>query len=227
MGLTTSRELEEALHQAHLKAEREKVVGVGDILFNDAKVKPVFFSKKYLILSSQFVERLATTWKSIPPTSRAKISGRRNRARTAISKSTSKITLSDSLKQYLASGKAAPSTLIERNEVFQFDPQSNGFSQVYKLQCDLDKSHTSSRIQRRFLLVVISRFKKKLCTRLHGDAEQHIALTMCQLVKENYDSILKNLTRWASAGARLDQLATDLGGLGSLMLLPDDICDTT
>ena len=149
--------------------------------------------------------------------------------RKAVSKSTSKITLSDSLKQYLAFGKAAPSTLIERNEVFQFDPQSNGFAQVYKLQCDLDKSHTSSRIQRRFLLLVISRFKKKLCTRLHGDAEQHIALTICQsgLVKENGDSILKNLTRWASAGTKLDQLATDLGGLGSLMLLPGDICDTT
>jgi len=176
------------------------------------------------------VKSLAAVWRSLPSTSKTKVSGRRTRTNKAISKSKSatKITLSDNDKQYLVSWKAAPSTFFQRHEEFQFHLQEDPLAQVYNSLSALDKIDTVNRIQRRILLVVIHRLKKKVCCRFHGEAVNHIALKIFQsgLVKENHDSILRKLTSWAKAGARYDTLARNLEGLGALALLPGDIGTT-
>ncbi|KAL9101086.1 MAG: hypothetical protein Q9163_003616 [Psora crenata] len=230
MGAPVSRELESRLHEARLKvesaeAERANSLSVDGILFED----------------ENFVKRLAAAWKKLPPASKAKISGSQPRTKNARinggqprtkkaifkSKTATAISLSDYRKDCLVSWKASPSTFLQGNEV-QFGHQKTPYAQVYNLLCALEKSQTANQIQRRILVVVIHRLKKKLCVKLRRDAFHHIALKIHQsgLVRENQESILTNLNTWAKAGARYDALATDLGGLGSLTLLPDDIGPT-
>lgn len=223
------------MRDARLKVEqaeagRRDPLSVDDILFQDSEVShPINIGD--IVLQPKLVNRLAVAWRSLPSASRAKISGSRPRTRKAISKSktATAINLSKNEKDCLALWKTSRSEFLQRNDVFRFDHQKRPLAQVYNLLCALDRSHVVNQILRRILAVVIHRLGRKLCTRLHGKALHHMTLKISQsgLVEENHQSILTKLNTWANAGARYDTLAKDLGGLGALILLPDDICPST
>lgn len=84
-------------------------------------------------------------------------------------------------------------------------------------------------IKYRFVLVTFYRFTKKFQrqSRFHAHNDVLKVLVHSQLFNGLKESGLSDkLKDWKSAGARYDQIAEELRGIGSLILLPGDVSTT-
>lgn len=84
-------------------------------------------------------------------------------------------------------------------------------------------------IKYRFVLVTFYRLTKKFQRqfRFHAHDDVLKVLVHSQLFNGLEESGLSDkLKDWKRAGARYDQIAEELGGMGSLILLPEDVSTT-
>ena len=92
---------------------------------------------------------------------------------------------------------------------------------------NVEKNTIFSTIRLRFLYVSFFRLKEsiqpeeRLCTDVISLMVQTIYNS--GLVKDSKDVVAKKLVNWTDRGERYDLLAKELRGLGSLLVLPDDI----
>jgi hypothetical protein len=92
------------------------------------------------------------------------------------------------------------------------------------------------RIRARLLYVALYRKRQELYGRIReGGHRRNLnkhsrelaqAVRESGLITDSADDIRTHLATWIHRGARYDALASELGGLGTLVLLPEDISDT-
>lgn len=96
----------------------------------------------------------------------------------------------------------------------------------YMFVNDIEKNKEFSTIRLRFFYVLFFRLKQSIQPkRLCADVINLLVRIIYHsgLVKDSKDVVEKKLVTWTDRGERYELLAKDLGGLGSLLVLPDDI----
>lgn len=121
-------------------------------------------------------------------------------------------------------GHSSPSQYTSLSDQSMQDCSLAGY---YMLVDNVEKNTIFSTIRLRFLYVSFFRLKEsiqpeeRLCTDVISLMVQTIYNS--GLVKDSKDVVAKKLVNWTDRGERYDLLAKELGGLGSLLVLPDDI----
>lgn len=192
------------------------------------------FRLRNLCLQWQLVTALLAAWNGLSTELKAKICGfLRHHALKAVSESTL-ITLSESVRSCYDRWSKDISTFLETE-----NPISKAF--FVELHCEphytclfcvaLLLRHFEYRsevhaIKYRFVLITFYRltkkFQRQFCFHAHNDVLE--VLVHSQLFNGLEESgLFDKLKDWKSAKARYDQIAEELEGMSSLILLPEDV----
>lgn len=178
------------------------------------------------------MKNLATIWKArFPANSRTRISGSRSRnaAGKAVARSVSEIAVPERISSDFQRWKKNYMTFFTDSEKKEVDFSSCPLARCYIFLCEAESRGLVCKIQQRILFVLFSRLKDRFGRdRLHSDVLIKFSRIILRsgLVEGDEGVIERRLGDWACLGTRYDLLASDLGGLGSLILLPDDIGDS-
>lgn len=206
MGLGASRELEAQLHTVNSASNPF-------LIFEDPKT----------------LETLITIWKQVPYKYRSKLTQTRSKRVDRFSKSRSNttITLHPSIREEFQLWKADPSTIIRHTIAIQGHClPSHPVSSTYCLLLGLEKGIIIHRILHRFLCIKLHKLKAAFNSKsLRGNTRaEFLALVLNSGLTENQKlDVQDNIDRWTRAGKRYLAIADELDGIGSLLLLPDDI----
>ncbi|KAF7505076.1 hypothetical protein GJ744_001295 [Endocarpon pusillum] len=213
MGPAMSLHLEEGLRNARLTALNEGKDRVEDILFEN----------------DEFVGKLRAAWNDLDPKRKKKFRASPDNIKSAGLRSTTKCSLSPTALAKFLSWKEKPQTFleIERN----FPPARNPvFVRICVLLSELENDYIVNQIRRRILLLIIHGLKTKIASdnsssRLSPLQWPHFVNVAAQsgLLNGEENSVEDKLAKWAKGGSRYHILATELGGIGSVVLLPFDV----
>ena len=118
-----------------------------------------------------------------------------------------------------------PSAFFKTSQPVSRDLRHKSIDQLYVVLKDLTQNQEINQICLRFGFLLFNSWKAESCKRLGRHMKDELVRVIAQsgLVRDSSVEIKEFSAKWASAGARYSQLALELGGLGSLMLLPEDI----
>ncbi|KAF7878969.1 hypothetical protein EAF04_000171 [Stromatinia cepivora] len=206
MGLAASRELEAQLHAVNTASEPI-------LIFEDPNK----------------LKTLVAIWKEVPDKYKTNFTrGRSKRAdRLPKLRSGASITLPPSIREEYQLWKADPSTIIRHTVAIQAHSlPSHPVSSTYHLLIGLEKGITVHRILHRFLCIKLHKLKAAFNSKsLRGKTRaDFLALVLKSGLTENQKvDVQGNIDRWTKAGKRYLAIADELDGIGSLLLLPDDV----
>ncbi|KAK2757197.1 hypothetical protein FQN54_004711 [Arachnomyces sp. PD_36] len=138
------------------------------------------------------------------------------------------VSLTPTARNSLLLWKGNPSKFLEpctKTPDFSSNPL-NGYLN-FLLQLDQDKELV--KIRGRLSLIPLARLKAKFNEeRLNATSHDGFAdiITNSELITDNKDAISGRIRAWINAGGRYESLASELGGLGSLCCLPDEVGDS-
>lgn len=230
MGITTSKSVNVALSKAITTTSQANANDsrVDRVLFQDPTVRMTLRNSRLLTLW-QSAQCLQQAWTELLPPLR-KTFVVRNKRSSAKDRALKKVLVDEKIHCHsfvhihLTKWSVDPSTFLDTTEQHHRTPSSGG--QLYQLLTHLTNSVVINQICLRFCLMLFSEWKSHFCqTRLRSAKSLFIddILQSGFAVGQCRDVIEKMSAAWASSGARYAQLASDLGGKGCLMLLPDNI----
>ncbi|KAF7863806.1 hypothetical protein EAF04_006771 [Stromatinia cepivora] len=221
VGIEISRQLQTYLSEASHNACN--ATSIDDVLLGNPK----------------FLDCLDTAWKHLPEKSRTKIlnrfSNQPQRVHThrmwnkkTISKEPIKI--NKDVKAILPLWRSQPSAFLDQLSV---DPLGSPRlpSQLYLNLHRLQQTRSIESVRWRFLLVAFYELREDVNkTYFHSknyvrsEVQDEFISIICQsdMIKDTYENIKKNYVAWAKGGERYHVLIEELGGRGTLLLLPDD-----
>lgn len=153
-------------------------------------------------------------------------SSRRHRPDETTSKA--KITLSPDIEISLNAWKSAGTSFYTQMDD-RFEAYHCPLSGAYIFLTQVERRYAADRIRRRLLYVVFSSIKELFGrTRLRKTTLEKFTqiINKSGLVDASSDVVKERIGTWASRGDKYKLLACDLGGLGSLFLLPDNVGDS-
>lgn len=106
-----------------------------------------------------------------------------------------------------------------------YPPQGHSLAGYYTLVVDYEKQQDLDRIRLRLFYVSFYRLKMEIQPARQGNYDAGIFIARAILasgpVNDSFDVIQRRVRDWISLGDRFSLLARDLGGLGSLYILPN------
>lgn len=135
------------------------------------------------------------------------------------------IIINQSIKPLLKTWEQNPYTFL------QYAPanvllESDFPGRLYHTLRTLNQSQAVDPIRWRFYLLALYHSKQNLAKRVLRASSEDEFINMVvdsDLVDEPRENVKQNCTAWANAGRRYEMIATELGGKGILILLPEDI----
>lgn len=135
------------------------------------------------------------------------------------------IAIDQSVEPLLETWEAAPTTFLQAPPA---KAQLSGElpAAFYSILRDLNQSRAVDAIRWRFYLVGFYKLKQELGkSLLRSEARDAFfdRIVSSNMIDDPPDTVKKNCTTWANAGGRYEKIASELGGMGVLILLPEDI----
>ncbi|KFY26005.1 hypothetical protein V491_01498 [Pseudogymnoascus sp. VKM F-3775] len=207
MGIAASRQLEAHLHAVN-SAESP------NLLFEDDTI----------------LKALTKIWKLVPNKHKSKFTSTRPRSkrtdRLPKLRSTTSITLDPSIKEEYKHWKDDPSTILQHIATPLDSLPKHPIPNTYHQLVRLEKQNAVNLILHRFLCVRLHRLKLAFQTqKIRATTRRDFQSLILEsgLAEPEKAKVAGNLERWIRAGGRYLAIANRLGGIGALMLLPDDI----
>jgi hypothetical protein len=186
------------------------------------------YSEEWLIW--QVTASFIAFWRALPPDFKSNVyncsRGTQKRARTRLAPN---IKLSPQVEPIFNEWKVDYLQFYAQIEGAGFEPEQSPLAGAYSFLCRVETRYTMDRIRKRLLYVVFSRLKMAFHrTQLRGNILTQFARLIRQsgLIDESLEDIEERVGTWACRGDRYQLLSDDLGGLGALILLPQDIGDS-
>lgn len=161
---------------------------------------------------------------------------RQNAAERAAAKPASKIVIPAVVKDIQANQAAALEererqqstykSILQNGYLQQQSTKYYSLAECYMLMDKMKKENDIGPIRLRFHYLLFYRLKERIQPKgIWKDAISFMVdvIRVTGLVKDTEEEIRRRLMFWSDRGKRYDLLAKDLGGLGSLLVLPDDI----
>ncbi|EQL29686.1 hypothetical protein BDFG_07739 [Blastomyces dermatitidis ATCC 26199] len=211
MGVAASRILAEHLTTACSEASRDGKDRIDSVLSNPAVVKC-----------------LAVLYKALPPDSKYQICGQRQRnaAKRAAARPNSQLQTSPSATEALSAWKQDPNSFFSLSGGSKINFNDFPLARFYNFFGQVEKSQVENTIRARLIRV----FFYRLHTRFHEPyrSTEALARLVHIIIQSGFDvgdveHVQERLKASVAIGSRYHLIAKDLGGLGVLFLLPDDI----
>lgn len=177
---------------------------------------------------AQVKTRLVAFLAAVPTEIRSAVKSSGRPARKGKTLSESKISLSPEIRPSFDAWKQDKVSFYTQANV-TFESYHCPLSAAYIFVSQLEKRYAADRVRRRLVYVMFSFIKEQSGrTRLRDTTLEGFAQIILRsgLVDTPPETIKGQLGTWASRGDKYRLLANDLGGLGSLFLLPEDFGDS-
>lgn len=103
-------------------------------------------------------------------------------------------------------------------------PEKPFIFRVFSALSKLEESHILTQIRRRVLLLLFHRLAQRLSPRrLAKSLHSHLVDLVSSRLISDQTSAMEKITDWKRRGGRYDKYFQELGGLGSVILLPYSI----
>ncbi|KAE8155281.1 hypothetical protein BDV25DRAFT_135028 [Aspergillus avenaceus] len=161
---------------------------------------------------------------------------RQNAADRAAVRSKTKIVVPDAVKKLQGKNERLLLPVAQSQDVHNdtsidlsqasLSPKQVSLAGFYVLVTDIETHKEICNIRLRLFYVFFNRLKQKIQPQgFWNDAVTYLAQIICRsgLVNDSMKVIQDKVTTWVERGGRYELLANDLGGLGSLLVLPEDV----